>query len=62
MASYAFYAHIYQSEFICFVDRVASDGAMVDVGASVGLFALPLSHRFQVSVLYEANAEASRKA
>ncbi len=62
MASFAFYAHIYQSEFISFADRVASDGAMVDVGANVGLFALSLSHRFKESVLYEASAEASRKA
>lgn len=62
MASFAFYTHIYQSEFICFADRVASDGAMVDVGANVGLFALSLSHRFEEAVLYEASAEACHKA
>jgi FkbM family methyltransferase len=62
MASYPFYAHIYQSEFICFANRVASDGAMVDVGANVGLFTLSLSHRFEEAVLYEASAEACHKA
>jgi FkbM family methyltransferase len=62
MASYPFYTHIYQSEFVCFANRVAHDGAMVDVGANVGLFTLSLSHRFEEAVLYEASAEACLKA
>ena len=62
MASFAVYAHTFHSELVNFVERVVDDGAMVDVGANVGLFALLLSHRFREAVLYEASPEAVRKA
>jgi FkbM family methyltransferase len=61
-ASFAFYARVLHSEHTLFVARTAGEGAMVDVGANVGLFALQLSHRFREAVLYEPSALAARKA
>jgi FkbM family methyltransferase len=62
MASFVFYARIFDSRHALFVARATERGAMVDVGANVGLFTLQLSHLFDEAVLYEASPEAARKA